>query len=346
MTVQPGWYADPAEPTTQRYWDGDGWIGAPLPVDATPPPGPPPVEPEPVTPPESPAAGPTSAAPAEPHAPGLPGQPLPPGAGAPGPGFPLPGQPFPPGQPPQGAPGAYPPGWTYPPGTPPTANGMPGNYPPGMTPPPGWPYPVPFLYRPPAPRPHGYALASLGARLVARLIDIGMVFLLNVVVNGFFVWRYIQEMAPVFRESFQRGMTGNSSTEGLPQPGDQAGSLQIAILLVATALWFAYEVPAVANRGQTLGKRIMGIKVVSLGKEERLGFGQSLRRWNTLGLPTLLWFCCFGFLLQLIDVVFPLFDRPLRQALHDKRAETVVVQVSRQSPTPAGEPTETPGGPE
>ena len=38
--VTPGWYKDPAEPTTQRYWDGDGWVGGSLPLDATPPEGP------------------------------------------------------------------------------------------------------------------------------------------------------------------------------------------------------------------------------------------------------------------------------------------------------------------
>ncbi|MBO0871596.1 MAG: DUF2510 domain-containing protein, partial [Micromonosporaceae bacterium] len=39
--IGPGWYKDPAEPTTQRYWDGEGWIGDPLPLSATPPEGPP-----------------------------------------------------------------------------------------------------------------------------------------------------------------------------------------------------------------------------------------------------------------------------------------------------------------
>ncbi len=30
-SVAPGWYKDPADPTTQRYWDGEGWLGAALP---------------------------------------------------------------------------------------------------------------------------------------------------------------------------------------------------------------------------------------------------------------------------------------------------------------------------
>ena len=56
----------------------------------------------------------------------------------------------------------------------------------------------------------------------------------------------------------------------------------------------------------------------------------------------MLWYCCgLGLLLQFVDCVFPLFDRPLRQALHDKRAQTVVVQVPRTpADTPLGQPTD------
>lgn len=302
MSVQPGWYVDPADPETRRYWDGEGWMGAPIPVDATPPEGPPPPEPAPV-------AAPAPAAP-----PADPGQPTPgPQSGHPGAG-PHPEQPgWWPGQP--TGPGRWP--------GPPTDAGQPSG------PPPGWPYPT-WPGRPPLPQPHGLPLASYGARLVARLIDFGVVFLLNVAVNGWFVWRYVEEVAPYLRESFRRALAGNSSTEGLPQPGEQAGGLQIVILLIATALWFAYEVPSMAARGQTFGKRVAGIRAVPVEADQPLGFGRATRRWTTLGLPTMLWYCCgFGLLLQLVDAVSPLFDQPLRQALHDKRAQTVVVQLPR-----------------
>ncbi|GAA2702748.1 hypothetical protein GCM10010429_08020 [Micromonospora olivasterospora] len=301
--MQPGWYVDPADPETRRYWDGEGWIGAPIPVDATPPEGPPPVEPPPppVVSPAAPAGQPTAPPPPAGPFPGpQPGPP--PGPGAhPGPGY--------------GPPAGYgqqgpPPGYGHPQG-----------------PPPGWPYPT-WPVRPPQPRPHGLPLAGYGARLVARLIDLGVVFLLNVVVNGWFVWRYVEEFTPYFREVFRRGLANNPSTEGLPQPGEQAGGLQVAILLIATALWFAYEVPAMAGNGQTLGKRLMGIRAVPVEADQPLGFGRALRRWSTLGLPTLLWYCCgLGLLLQLVDAASPLFDQPLRQALHDKRAQTVVVRL-------------------
>lgn len=302
-SVAPGWYKDPAEPTTQRYWDGEGWVGPPIPADETPPDGPPPVD-EPAAPATpSPHATPTPAA-GQPATPPWTGTPHP-GAGAP--------------------PGPIPPGYQAP--------GYPTPGSPGHPPAPGYPPMAPYGYAMPAPRPHGYALAPLGARLVARLIDIVMVLLLNIAVNGWFVWQYLQEMAPIFSEVVRRAQTGQSA-EGLPVASERASSLQMVIILIAAALWWAYEVPATANTGQTLGKRIMNIRVVRLDRDVPLGFGRSFRRWNTLGLPTLLWVCCVGFILQLIDSAFVLFDRPLRQALHDKSAQTVVVWQPKTAPAP------------
>ncbi|GHJ12664.1 hypothetical protein TPA0908_06590 [Micromonospora sp. AKA38] len=337
VSLEPGWYVDPAEPETRRWWDGEGWIGAPIPVDVTPPDGPPPAEPEPAA--TTPVTGsapdrPASGAPGGPT--GQPAGSVP--SGQPGPGWGQPGQPGQagpwPGQP--GQPGQTGP-WPGQPGQP----GQPGPWP-GQAgqqgPPPGWPYPQ-WPGRPPVPRPHGLPLASYGARLVARLIDLGVVFLLNVVVNGWFVYRYFEAIEPYLRETMRRALNGDTSTEGLPQIDDQAGGLQVAILLIATALWFAYEVPSMAARGQTFGKRVARVRAVSVDADQPLGFGRATRRWSTMGLPTLLWYCCgLGLLLQFVDAVSPLFDQPLRQALHDKRAQTVVVQLPRNRPDPRTAP--------
>jgi uncharacterized RDD family membrane protein YckC len=289
VSVAPGWYKDPAEPTTQRWWDGEGWVGDPLPADVTPPPGPPPPA----------KARPTDLL-REPQLPAFPG--MPGAAEAPPP----------------------PPSDAVPPPEPTRPAG------PGVEVPPGWPdrHPQgpPALQTPP--RPHGYQLASLGARAVARLIDFVIVATLNVVVNGWFVYQFWTEISPVVTEAWRRGLAGENVSD-LPAVGDQAGNLQIVIVVLAAALWFAYEVPAVANTGQTFGKRLLRIKVVRMEQAESLGFGRSFRRWNTMGLPTLLWWCFgIGFVLQLIDIMFALFDRPLQQALHDKSAHTVVVSVA------------------
>jgi uncharacterized RDD family membrane protein YckC len=356
MTSLPaGWYKDPADPSTQRWWDGDGWLGKPLPADATPPDGPPPAdEPDPVV--EALAAG---SAPTEPPAPGAPqavqpapgagptpegappGWQVPPGYQPPAGWQPPPGwTPPPPGyqQPPPGwaPPAGYqqpPPGWQPPPGsqTPPPGwqappPGWPQQPPQGWTPPPG--YPLAYAY-PPQARPHGLPLAGLGRRLVARLVDIVAVLILNVLVNGWLAYQWWLEVEPVFRATM-------ADPFATPQEVSVRSSyLVLTILVVATALWFAYEVPALANSGQTLGKRLLQVKVVKVENTEALGFGRAFRRWARLGMWTPFWSCYgLGFLAQLIDSGSVLFDQKLHQALHDKSAATVVVAVPPGSPAP------------
>jgi uncharacterized RDD family membrane protein YckC len=173
-------------------------------------------------------------------------------------------------------------------------------------------------------------LATPGARLLARLVDIAVLVVLNLIVNGWFIWQYAMEAAPTVEawQEYLRAVLAQESPDPPPQGTPRASSLQVVIVLIAAALWLAYEIPAVANNGQTLGKRLLGIRVVRVEAPGPVGFARSLRRWNTLGLPTLLWPCCgIGFVLQFVDVVYLLADRPLWQALHDKSARTVVVRV-------------------
>ena len=33
-SLPAGWYKDPADTSTQRYWDGEGWLGKAIPADA------------------------------------------------------------------------------------------------------------------------------------------------------------------------------------------------------------------------------------------------------------------------------------------------------------------------
>jgi uncharacterized RDD family membrane protein YckC len=293
-SLPAGWYKDPADPVTQRYWDGEGWLGKAIPADAVPPDGPPPPdEPEPPAAVESPpVAGP------------------PPGYPAPPAGYP------PPGYPPSGNP---PPG--YPPGYP-----MQQQPPPGWVPPPGFPYPMAY---PVQARPHGFALAGLGQRLMARIIDIIAVLALNVVVNGYFAYQFWQEAKPIVQAAM------DDPFGDTPQADGRMDSLVWIMLIVATLLWLLYEAPSTANRGQTLGKWIMQIKVIKLDGTGPLGFSLAFRRWARLGLWTPFWGCFgLGALFQFIDSVSPLFDQQLRQALHDKMVRTVVVALPpHQRPT-------------
>ena len=196
------------------------------------------------------------------------------------------------------------------------------------------PVPPPGTYRYPLParlvRPHGLPQATPGSRFVARMIDIAAVVALNVVVNGYFVYLYLQDFVPYISEAWRRAMA-RESTADLAVP-ERLGGLQWTILLIGLALWFAYEVPALANNGQTPGKRMLGIKVMRLDSDERLGFGRAFRRWYPLAMPTLLWVCAgIGLLIQIAGCSLVLLDRPLRLALHDRYAQTVVVHVGRST---------------
>jgi uncharacterized RDD family membrane protein YckC len=287
--IEPGWYKDPADPSTQRYWDGEGWLGDPLPADATPPAGPPP-------------------------------PPAPPGP-EPGPAMPVPlPSPLEPGL----GPPTLPP-WSQPPATPTPTPGSPAGAPPIVVPP-------GYVLVLPEPRPHGLMLARPGARLWARIVDIMAVLVLGAIANAWFAIELWRGLGPYLDSVYQLSRSDQTPTiETVPVLPESASLLLILMTVVTTAVWFAYEVPASANSGQTLGKRLFGVKVVRVESEDRLGFGRSFRRWARLGLPTLFWTLCCGLtlILQFIDCLFVVIDKPLRQALHDKSAATVVVQVPR-----------------
>jgi len=52
MSVTPGWYPDPADPGTTRYWDGEGWADQAVGTQSAEPPSP--AQIQPVTPPMPP----------------------------------------------------------------------------------------------------------------------------------------------------------------------------------------------------------------------------------------------------------------------------------------------------
>jgi Predicted membrane protein/domain len=261
--IEPGWYPDPVDKSVQRYWDGEQWVGRPIPADATPPVTPPP--PEPPAPSSAPPAGPS----------------------------PVPAKAQPPSE-----------------FSPPVA--------------------VQDMRLGTQTLVYGKPLAPLSARFMARFVDTLALVGLNAFVNGWFIYQWWREMAPVYAET-QRYLLGQVAEQ--PMPTERASSLQWAIMLIGLGLWFAYEVPAVASTGQTLGKRLFQVKVIRYDGADP-GFRAAFGRWLFLSSPMLLLICLAPLLVA--NLLWCTWDRPLRQCLHDKFGRTVVVQADR-----AAAPTET-----
>ena len=258
VSVEPGWYVDPADPTTHA--GGTVRAGSARRSPSTPPHRRAAAESEP---PEAPAPAP------RPTAAGRPGTPASRATVSPVPGH-RPRKPRstrsrasrragPTGS--RAAAG---------PGSPTTGAGQPAGPRPGSG--------RPAVRRPvgrPAGRtsagapPHGLPLAGYGARLVARLVDFAVVFALNAVVNGWFVWRSGRGGRRRTAGGVPRAPGGRHLRRRPAAARQQAGGLLIVILLIATALWFAYEVPTMASGGQTIGKRLLRIRAVPLAPTSR-----------------------------------------------------------------------------
>lgn len=202
--------------------------------------------------------------------------------------------PGPDGQPPEQNPyGAPPPAPGY--GAPPPA---PGYGPPpayGNAPSAGYGY---------APGPVGGTPGGMGRRLVARIID-GI--LLAVVISA------IGVPMGVFSAMTHAGGSQSVSLALGPRVGFQA----LAVLIGA-----AYEIGLIGARGATIGKQLMGLKVILIDTGAVPGFGPAALRWL---IPFIGSFACgVG---ELLVYVSPFFDNTGRQqGWHDKVAKTQVVR--------------------
>jgi|GEM_PF-388212 len=147
---------------------------------------------------------------------------------------------------------------------------------------------------------------NFGRRLAAGLLDLVFIFL-------------IQAAAVV-------GVLWKGPTTESPYLSDPLGVYAISFCL--SLITFAiYHVAQWAIWGQTLGKRLLGIRVVR-ADGGRPSIAQALVRM--VGYVFSLSLAGVGFLLIALD--------PRRQGLHDKLAETFVIPETPTSPAPAGLP--------
>ena len=98
----------------------------------------------------------------------------------------------------------------------------------------------------------------------------------------------------------------------------------VTSILVSLIVGVGYEVVQIALWGQTLGKRMIGIKVIHAAHGGLPGWGKAFGRWAIPGLLALI--PLVGWLLSILCYVSATWDR-VYQGWHDKAAGTLVTKV-------------------
>jgi uncharacterized RDD family membrane protein YckC len=205
-----------------------------------------------------------------------------------------------------------PPSFAGPPPAPPY--GAPPSPPSGAPAPPQQPPWAGYQPYPPQPPGPAFPLASWGVRFGAWLIDAIVVGLVMLPI-------YIAVLYPDFQNFYDTLPTNGQAPDMQAVLDFETAVVGKALLLglLGALAWMVYAVPQLVAYGRTLGKRAVGIRVRPLAQDRN-------PTWAEAGARTAVFAC--GQLVSvflLIDCLWPLWDRPWQQALHDKVAKTVVV---------------------
>ncbi len=150
--------------------------------------------------------------------------------------------------------------------------------------------------------PPTYVLAEVGDRLLAVLIDAALYF--------------VPALFFVLGGTINSG--GDLSVASWPLLG-LGGLLFLGVLV--------YQLILLSNQGQTVGKRVMKIKIVRVSDQENGGFVTNvLLRGIVSGLPSLI--PILGNLYTLVDILF-IFGSE-RRCIHDLIAGTYVVKATEE----------------
>ncbi|MFJ6565880.1 RDD family protein [Streptomyces sp. NPDC091292] len=143
-------------------------------------------------------------------------------------------------------------------------------------------------------------LADSGKRVLARIIDMILVGIVVALLS----WGFGTSSVDV--DKVQTGKSWGQS-------------------LIAAILYIAYDTVLIARTGQTLGKRLLKMRVANLSDGATPSVQTSLIRAAVLWLPFA--FCC-ACIWTAICGGWSFFDKPYKQGLHDKAAKTVEVTVA------------------
>jgi uncharacterized RDD family membrane protein YckC len=160
-----------------------------------------------------------------------------------------------------------------------------------------------------------YELATWTQRALARMLDWLVVTAITLPFALVLAWPAVRDFVAAVPADGQVPASAFSALQ------DDLLSQSVAISLITAAVWYLYEVPQNVRWGRTLGKRAVGIRVRLRDADANPGWLAASLRWGLFTAGNLV----AGFLFVLVDYLWPFWDKPYRQALHDKAARTVVV---------------------
>lgn len=170
--------------------------------------------------------------------------------------------------------------------------------------------------------PARYQVASYGKRLLAFLID-GLCLVTSLMLLIQFLG--ITDL-DISKYADSEAMQKAFIEKIISLPHEQ----QVLLVLGPYIIFFILHGYLLSQFGQTLGKRLVGLAIVTLNDEKPpfwpLIAQRYLPQWLVSSIPML------GPLLRLVDVLY-IFNNPLNACLHDKLARTKVVDLSQPEVT-------------
>lgn len=181
-----------------------------------------------------------------------------------------------------------------------------------LPPPGGYGYGYPPPYPPDPVAPTGEPLARFSDRLLARLIDYGVCTVVGLALEiPVIIFMFV---------TLDKAMASPDTLDPAAVIVPMFGLIG-AIFMLSMLVSYLYEVELlIHNDGQTIGKRVMKLKVITLtGAPLTRGF--AAKRWladqvASSFIPIYGW----------VDGLWQLNDKPYRQCLHDKFSQTIVVR--------------------
>jgi uncharacterized RDD family membrane protein YckC len=178
-------------------------------------------------------------------------------------------------------------------------------------------------------------LASIGQRVLARVLDIVLIAIADFIVVGIF-----SAIGASMARSSASSLTYGSSPYGADNydmgnalAGAVGGAVGGGVGLMAglffmAVIGYVYELVMVTFWGRTIGKMLVGTRIVRAGDGMKPNIGNAFLRWLAPGLGGLIPF--LGVLGEALVLLSPTFDSSgRRQGWHDKMAGTLVIEAPR-----------------